>query len=174
MANIQREHRLIDSNKKGFYKYVGILDTELANNVLIDVSTLAFALNANGKIMTSNTDPKQSYRIQVQRVWGTVGIPNGYLSLQWETTTPGTANQEMAVITSEYFDFNMTDISGLGGNLFNPETNLANTSGNILISTKGVTANSNYTLFFQITKEPADYDQGQTADPIAFNRNWAL
>ena len=61
MANTITEHRLVDTNKRTLAKYILVSDgTQYANSVLLDVSTLKFALNANGYIMASNTHPKST------------------------------------------------------------------------------------------------------------------
>ena len=171
MANLIREHRLVDTNRRSLIKYICVSDgTQLANTTLIDVSTLANSLNANGYIMQSNTHPKTSYRTTVSKIKGmsTVG-PNstGYMKLQWH----GDSNSEIIVVGSDAFDFHSESTGGVGGGSFsNPE---ANTNGDILISTYGMKANDCFTLLVEVRKDGRDYDQGQTADPIAFNRGTA-
>lgn len=168
MANLIREHRIVDNNRRALIKYVCISDgTQFSNNTLVDVSTLAYALNANGYIMQSNTHPRTKYNTVVSRIKGSTNIgPNstGYIKLQWH----GDSNSEIMVVSDDSFDYSGESWGGVGGGTFpNPE---ANSSGDILISTVGMKANDNFTLFIEVRKEGKDYDQGQTADPVAFNR----
>lgn len=160
MANLIREQKLVDTNKRALLKYVFISDgTADANSVLVDVSTLGFALNANGQIMQSGTDPKSSYRNTITRIFS-VGRGNGSLKLQWH----GDANSEIIVIPSGSVDLTF---EGLGGGVIsNPE---ANSSGDILISTSNVSTGEHFTLLIDLKKDARDYDAGQTADPAAFN-----
>jgi len=159
MANVIREQRLIDSNKKSVILYTVLSDgTQQSNTTLIDVSTLAFALNANGYIMSSNTHPKSTYRTSIMRIVGH-GKISGAAHLKFE----GDANGAVMTIGT-----GVTDISfdGMGGALTNAE---ANSVGDILISTLGLAANDAFTLIIELRKDGRDYDQGQTADPQAFN-----
>jgi hypothetical protein len=161
MANIIKEQKLIDNNKRALLKYVFIGDgTQEANTKLIDVSTLANSLNANGYIMTSNTHPKDTYKTTIKRIWGRY-TGNGYLKLQWQ----GDANSEIAVFGNGTINI---DFESRADNAVipNPE---ANTSGDILLSTVGVASGNVFTIFVDLRKDSADYDAGQTRDPAAFN-----
>jgi hypothetical protein len=142
-------------------KYVFIGDgTQQANTTLIDVSTLANSLNANGYIMTSNTDPKSTYRTTIKRIWGNYS-GTGYVKLQWH----GTSNGEIVVFGNGKVDIDFESRSDTAV-ITNPE---ANTSGDILISTSGVGSSNVFTIFVDLRKDNADYDAGQSRDPAAFN-----
>lgn len=161
MANLLREHRIIDNNKRALIKYVFISDGTLASNTtLVDVSTLRYALNTNGYIMSSNTNPKSTYRTTIRRIFST-GKGNGALKLQWH----GDANSEIIVLTSGGFDLDFESM-GSGAVLTNPE---ANSTGDILLSSSNIAAGDIYTFIVDIRKDSSDYDAGQTADPAAFN-----
>lgn len=164
MANKFTEHRIIDSNKRALIKLTGLLDTEISNNVLIDVSSLAFALNSNNFIMSSNVHQKSAYRISLKRIFGDINLP-GYLTLQWH----GDSNNVTVVLGPTFAELDL-DKNGINAVIPN---NAANTNGDLLISTVGVVANCSYTLFIDLRKDSADYDAGQTRDPIAFNRGRA-
>ena len=168
MANLIREHRIVDNNRRALLKYICISDgTQLSNTTLVDVSTLAFSLNANGYIMQSDTDQKSIYRTAISKIKGSTSIgPNatGYMKLQWH----GDSNSEIIVVSNDSFEFVGEPIGGVGGGSFpNPE---ASSNGDILISTYGMKANDVFTLLVEVRKDGRDYDQGQTADPVAFNR----
>lgn len=163
MANLIRQQRLVDSTKRNLTKVVLVSDgSNEANTTLIDVSSLAFSLNANGIIMTSNTDPKATYRTTVKRIFGNLKSANGSIRLQWH----GDANSEIVAFGSGYVDYSF-ELMVDGGSINNPE---ANSSGDILITTTGMAADDVATIFIDLRKDNRDYDAGQTADPAAFNR----
>jgi hypothetical protein len=160
MANGINEHKLIDNNRIALVKYVATVDSAAANVVLLDVSSLAYSLNTNGKIMSSNTDIKSLYRTQIKRIWGHGHYKSGgYTSLRW-----GGTNTEICHVGTGQFDFNF-DAEGMTGAI---PANTAGT-GDIVYSTTGVAAGDVFTLFIELKKDGRDYDQGQTADSAAFN-----
>lgn len=167
MANLVREHRLIDSTKRTLIKYVIISDgTADANTVLVDASTLSGALNTAGYIMTSNTNPRSKYDLSVKRIFGQLGANTGaFVKLQWH----GAANSEIVAVGAGPFDFNF-EASGDGAVIPNPETN---SNGDILYSTGNLPAGSVLTVFVDLKKNNSSYSAGQQADPAAFNQgNW--
>jgi hypothetical protein len=162
MANYIKEQRLIDNNKRALLKYVFIGDgTQEANTTLVDVSTLANALNTSGQIMTSNTNPKPKYTTTIKRIWGRY-TGDGYIKLQWQ----GATNSEITVFGSGTVNIDFESRADVAV-ISNPE---AETNGDILISTVGVKTANVFTLFVDLRKDSADYDAGQTRDPVAFNR----
>lgn len=163
MANVIRNQRLIDNQKRNLSKIIIYSDgTEEANSRVIDASTLGYALNANGYIMVSNTHPKSVYRTTVKRIWGLSSGTDSHVRLQWE----GDANSEIITFGQGQFDFDFQSM-GDGAVISNPE---ANATGDILISTSGLDAGDTITLFIDLRKDSRDFDAGQTADPTAFNR----
>jgi hypothetical protein len=162
MANVLKGQRIIDSNKRTLIKYVFLSDgTAVANSTLVDVSSLAFALNTNGYIMSSNTDPKTSYRTTIKRIFGNAKV-NSYVTLQWA----GTSNAEIVTIGSGTFDY---DFMSMGDGAVIPMEADA-TTGDILLSVNGNRVNDSFTLFVDLRKNNEDFDAGQTADPYAFNK----
>ena len=162
MANTLKEQRIIDSNKRSLIKYVFLSDgTAVANSTLVDASTLQFALNTSGYIMTSNTDPKTNYRTTIKRIFGNAKV-NSYISLQWA----GSANDSIVTISNGMFDY---DFQSMGDGAVIPN-NDPNATGDILLTINGNKVNDAFTLFVDLRKNSEDYDAGQTADPYAFNR----
>lgn len=161
MVNVIREQRLIDSNKRALIKYTGIIDSAAANTVLLDASSLAYAMNANNKIIGSSLDKKPIYRTTIKRIFGN-SKANAYVKLQWQ----GASNSEIVTIGSGNFDFDFQSM-GDGATISNPETA---SNGNILISIVTPSSADSLTLFLDLRKDGRDYDSGQTADPTAFNR----
>jgi len=163
MANILKGHRLIDSTKRTLVKYVFLSDgTALANNILVDVSSLAFALNTNGKIMSSNTDQRPAYRTTIKRIFGNAKV-NSYITLQWA----GDSNNEIATISTGAFDY---DFMSMGDGAVIPWSSDANMSGDILLTINNNKNNDAFTIFIDLKKDNNDYDAGQSADPYAFNK----
>jgi hypothetical protein len=163
MANKILGQRLVDSTKKAVTKIILISDgSDEANTVLIDVSTLNFALNTNGKIMTSNANSKSQYNTTIKKIYGNLKSNNGTIRLQWH----GDSNSEIIAVGSGRISYNFDSmIDGIV--IPNPE---ANSSGDILITTTGLVAGDIATLFIDLKKDATDFDAGQTADPYAFNR----
>lgn len=157
MANVIREQKLIDSNKRALVKYVILSDgTQESNTRLLDASSLAFALNATGII--SQTNLKSNYRTSIKKIKA-YSKTTGSIRLKWE----GDANSEIITFGSATVDFNFEND---GAVIPNPE---ANATGDILISTLGLSAGDTITVFLDLRKDSLDYDAGQTADPYAFN-----
>jgi hypothetical protein len=165
MANLLTGQRIIDNNKRALIKLVFVSDGTAQSNVtLVDASTLRFAMNANSQIMQANTHPKSAYRTTIKRIFGnaTAPVAGSYYKIQWE----GDANSEIITFASTPFDYNF-DAMGDGAVISNPE---ANATGDILLSTNNIGAGNTFTLFIDLRKDGRDYDSGQTADPVAFNR----
>jgi|694.fasta_scaffold09819_10 hypothetical protein len=162
MANVLKGQRIIDGNKRALIKYVFLSDgTAVANSTLVDASSLAFALNTNGYIMSSNVDPKTSYRTTIKRIFGNAKV-NSYITIQWA----GTSNAEIVTIGSGSFDY---DFQSMGDGAIIPMESDA-TTGDILLSINNNKNNDAFTLFIDLRKNNEDFDAGQTADPYAFNK----
>lgn len=161
MANLITEQRLIDNNKRSLIKYVATLDTATANSMLVDVSTLRFALNANSQIMASNVHPKGLYRTTVKRIFG-IAKANAYFRLLWQ----GANTADIVTISSGSFDYDFQSM-GDGAVISNPDTT---SNGDILLTVITPSSADMLTLFVDLRKDSRDYDSGQTADPVAFNR----
>lgn len=161
MANIIQEQRLVDSTKRALIKYVLISDgSNEANTTLVDVSSLAFALNANGYIMSSNTDIKSKYNTTIKRIYA-AGAGAGTIRLQWQ----GASNSYIAAFGTGGIDIDF-EARSEPTVIKNPETN---STGDILISTAGLGSGTVYTILVDLRKDNKDFDAGQTADPAAFN-----
>jgi hypothetical protein len=160
MANVIREQRLVDSNKRTLVKYVILSDgTNEANTRLLDASNLALALNANGYIMSSNTHPKSNYRTAVKKIKA-FSRTAGSFRLKWE----GDANSEIITFGSGNIEFGAEGDAAI---IVNPESNA---TGDILLSTANLAFGDTVTIFIDLHKDNNDYDAGQTARPYDFNR----
>jgi len=165
MANVITEQKVIDNHNRALLKYVIRFDgTSTANNLLVNASQLAFAMNTNNRIMSSNTNIKSTYRTTIRRIFGQGQFKSGYgIALGWQSD----ANNDIVTIGSGMFDYSF-DSQGLSAAI--PAPAIANTTGNILISGVGsIAASDAVTIFIDLKKDNRDYDNGQTADPMAFN-----
>jgi hypothetical protein len=169
MANRVETQKLIDTNKRTLLKYTIFADgAATANASLIKFNELRFAMNANGAV--SNTDPKANYGIGIRHIYGYSKIQNsaGYVTLKWEND----ANSEIFAFGTGSFDL---DISG-GSNSGDPAvipSPAANAKG-FIYSATSPTAGDVINLFIDIRKDSRDFDAGQSADPVAFNKNWSF
>jgi hypothetical protein len=161
MANVIREQRLIDNQKRTLVKYVATLDTAVANTILLDVSSLRFALNTTGQIMTSNTNIKGNYRTTIKRIYGQAKA-NAYFKVLWQ----GSNTADIITINTGNFEYSF-DSMGDGAVISNPETT---SNGSILLNVVTPSSADTLTLFIDLRKDSRDYDAGQTADPVAFNQ----
>jgi hypothetical protein len=170
MANKIVEQKLIDTTKRALLKYVIIGDgSAIANNVLVDVSNLAYALNTTGQIMTSNTNLKPIYRTTIKHILGHVGgAATTGIKLNWHRAAANAEVEICAMAGGSSFEFNFDSIGG--GVIINAEQNPIGSNGDILISTIGTGSPLAVTLFIDLHKDNGDYDAGQTAAPKDFNR----
>lgn len=157
MATTLTTQTLVDSNRSSVIKIVGAGGTD-ANASLIVAANLAFATNATGKI--SKVNPKRLNRVAIKRIWGQGQLSTGSVTLKWG----GNSNSSIVTFGNGPFDYNFQQ--GSPGTIEIPDT--ANSTGDIVFSsTAGAT--DTWTLFIELKKDGRDYDQGQTADPTAFN-----
>lgn len=166
MANVIREQRLVDSTKRALIKYVITSDgTADANTVLVDVSTLSNALNANGQLMVSNTHPLTTYRTSIKRIFGYgAGNVGGAVVLRWHANGQ---NTEIVSVGSGAFDYNF-EAMGDGAVITNPNPDGAANTGDILYSS--TLANGGVvTLFIDLKKDNKTYSAGQHVQPSDFN-----
>lgn len=159
MATVLTTQTLVDSNRHSVIKVVGTGGGD-ANVKLVVAANLAFAINATGSISTAN--PKRLNRTSIKRVWGhgQMGLSNNVI-LRWG----GNTNTAIVSFGQGNFDYSF-DSGSTGGIITIPDE--ANCTGDIVFSsTAGAT--DSWTVFIDLKKDGRDYDQGQAADPIAFN-----
>ena len=159
MATTITKQTLVDNNRHAVIKVVGNGGTD-ANVSLIVAANLAYAINATGKVSTSN--PKRLNRIAVRRAWGAgqMGLSNN-VTLKWG------GNNNSAILTFGSGPFNYSFASDSSpGNIKIPDT--ANCTGDIVFSSTAA-ATDTWTLFLELKKDGSDYDQGAARDPLAFN-----
>ena len=166
MANVIKEQKLVDSNKHTVVKYVGTVDTNTSNSMLLTAANLAFALTSNGNSVLTPGDwsnTKSNYRTTIKRVWGQANFKGrGYVTLSWGSRS----NTEIVTVADGCFDYNF-DSEGLSSAIGVPTG--VSSNGDILITTTGVVSGDAFTIFLDLKKDGRDFDQGQARDPAAFN-----
>lgn len=149
--------KLVDSTRRLVVK----LDSNGAetNALKIDAGSLNYALNANGYILGTGSDRLASYGLELQKAFFSVNNA-GLVTLY----TNGDALFSNTILNLSYTG---TFAFEEGGNAMkiNCASLVANTTGNIYL-----TSTTAYSLVLDFRKIPFGYDQGQTADPTAFNR----
>ena len=160
MATTLTIQKLVDTTRRTLVKVVG--SGGGTNDLLIDAAKLAYSLNVNNKILGTGTDRKSSYGLSVKRISGQAQIgSNKIVTLQWADDT----NSPIVTIGNGFFDYNF-DAEGLTASIHMLPN--ANATGNILISSSATTGDA-WTILIDLKKDGRDYDQGQRADPDAFN-----
>ena len=162
MATTLTTQTLVDSNRRTVIKIVGSGGGD-SNASLVVAANLAFATNATGVI--SKVNPKRLNRVSIKRVWGQGGLKDGRAILKWQGTNTH-SNTEICTFHDSMFDYNFASMGSQGSI---PIEDVANSTGNIVLSLDGNNLNDSFTLFLELHKDGRDYDQGQTADPAAFN-----
>jgi hypothetical protein len=157
MATVIQTQTLVDNNRRALVKFVGTGGND--SGTLLGVADLAFALNTSGQIISGGVDKRDVYHVSLKRIWGQGQMTQGKsVILKW-----GGNNDYIVSFGDGQFDYNF-DAEGLTAAI--PLS--GNTSGDIVYtSTAGTT--DTWTLFIDLKKDGRDFDQGQTADPAAFN-----
>jgi len=156
MAN--NSQKLIDSTRRVVYKFTG--DATEARTLKIDAGGLAYALNANGYIITGS-DRKSNYGLTLKKVIHSIS-GGGYVEI---STNGDTGNTIVNLGGSGTLAFDEG-----GGSVTINCASYANSTGNIFLTLTGGTGPVNtYTVLLDFRKLAYSYDQGQTADPRAFN-----
>lgn len=162
MANTVK--KLVDTNRRVVYSLTGDVSEGAAPVLKIDAGALNFSQNANNFILGAGTDRKPVYGLSLQKVIYSVngGAPTGYVTISTNGDTPNTIVQLSGAGTMAFNE---------GGDSFTLNVmSYANSTGNVFLTTVGFSGNTSYTVILDFKKNPSHYDQGQTADPKAFNR----
>lgn len=138
--------------------------TQEANAVRIQANTLYGALNANATpgLLVDGGSALSYYGLSIHRIWyDTVNSSGGDVELYWHADTDKT----IAFLSGngEY------DGAGNWVTIPNNTAGTANSKGDIGVRTRGMTANSSYTVVLELRKDNAHYQRGQFNDPAAFN-----
>lgn len=164
MANQFTYQVLKDTTEHAVIKLTGKFDGsgQEDNHTRIQANTLYGALNANATpgLLSSGGSALSFYGLKVQRVW--YDCPSdGDVQLFWHADT---------AVTCMFLNGNGE--YGGAGNFLTISNNARGTAGcrgDMGIQTRGMVANSSYTIIIDFRKENEHYQRGQFNDPAAFN-----
>ena len=170
MANSFTYQVIKDTTEHAVIKITGSFDGtgQESNNARIAANTLYGALNANTTpgLLSSGGSALSYYGLSLHRLWYDCAA-GGDVQLYWKATT----NVPMIIMNGngEY------DGAGNWITIPNSAKGTANCTGDIGLTTRGMVANSSYTIIIEVRKENEYYQRGQFNDPAAFNYgNYAL
>jgi hypothetical protein len=167
MANAFTYQIVKDTTEHTVIKLTGSFDGasgQESNVARIAANTLYGALDANSvplrtHLSTSNT-ALPYYGLTLNRLWYDTAT-DGSVELFWNATTP---------ITMFNLNGNLEyDGNGNWTTIPNNAKGTTGCNGDIGIVTKGMVANSSYTIILELRKENEYYQRGQFNDPAAFN-----
>lgn len=169
MANSFTYQVLRDTTEKAFIKLTANFDgSGQENNAYrIQANTLYGALDANNQLLytsasLSNT-AKPYYGLSIARIgYNIASQQKGYVEIYW-TNGANTAQ------STPIFNMDLCGKYSEDEGLVTITNNANNATGDIGVSTFGLTANCAYTLFLELRKDNAYYQRGQFNDPSAFN-----
>ena len=137
---------LLDTTKRTVIKITG-KGVDQANTTIVNANTLNGAIAGLGY-----------HEVNVRKILYSVSDGGGYVNLYWQGAS---ANVDMVNITGQSsLDF-IPEAMVLQNNATNP-------SGNIGLSTTGMTTNSAFTVILDLRKNTAHYDPGSALDPDAY------
>jgi hypothetical protein len=167
MANAYTYQVLKDTTEHVIIKLTASFDGtgQEANNTRIAANTLSGALDssrANLLSSSANTGALSYYGLNLHRIWyDTTNGTTGDVELFWYATTPVT--MLMLSGNSEY------DGAGNWVTISNAAKGTTGCNGDIGVRTRGMVANTSYTIVAEFRKENEYYQRGQLTDPAAFN-----
>lgn len=153
-----------DTTEHSVIKLTGSFDgtTQEANSVRVQANTLYGAINANTNpgLLVNGGNALPYYGLSVYRIWYDCST-DGDVELYWHATT----DQSIAFLNGngEY------DGAGNWISIPNNTQGTANSKGDIGLRTRGMLANSSYTIILELRKDNTYYQRGQLTDPSSFN-----
>ena len=164
MANLFTYQVLKDTTEHAVIKLTGKFDGsgQEDNHARIVANTLSGALNANTVpgLLSDGGTALPYYGLAVNRVW--YDCPkDGDVQLFWHADT---------AISCLFLNSN-GEYDGAGNWITIPNNarGTAGCKGDMGIQTRGMIANSSYTIVIEFRKDNAHYQRGQFNDPAAFN-----
>jgi hypothetical protein len=166
MPNTYTFQVLKDDTQRAIIKITGSFDGsgQESNTARIQANTLYGALDANNvplrSILSVSNTAKPYYGLTVHRVWYDCAN-NGDVELYWKADTKKTI----------FFLNGNGEYDGNGNWITIPNNTqgTANSTGDIGIVTRGMSANDSYVIVMDLRKENEYYQRGQFTDPAAFN-----
>ena len=165
MSNSFTYQVMKDTTEHAVIKLTGSFDGtgQESNAVRIQANTLYGALDsskANLLSSSANTGALSFYGLSLYRVWYDCST-DGDVQLYWNAATP---------IPLMYLNGNGEyDSAGNWITISNNSKGTTGSKGDIGIETRGMVANSSYTIILELRKDNEHYQRGQMNDPAAFN-----
>jgi hypothetical protein len=167
MSNTYSYQVLKDTTEHVIIKLTGRFDSDVQedNPNRISANSFVGALDsskANLLSSTANTGPLDYYGLAIHRVWyDTINAVAGDVELYWN------ANPVQPIM----FLSGNSEYDGAGNWVTIPNAAKGSTgcNGDIGLRTRGMTANTSYTIVMELRKDNAMYQRGQFNDPAAFN-----
>lgn len=167
MAKLVTNTTMIDATRRGRVQLTGMYDGTDGQEVsVIKINTWglrgALSLASNGtQLLAGNSNPRPSYNIDITSINYAIS-PGGVINLAWQ----GTTNTQFAVLMGSGLweagrsgDMDLSaDTGGAPGH-----------TGNVVMTTLGLGANSGYTMTIDFKKDPRHFNQGQIERPKDFN-----
>jgi len=165
MSNSFTYQVMKDTTEHAVIKLTGSFDGtgQESNAVRIQANTLYGALDsskANLLSSSANTGALSFYGLAVYRLWYDCST-DGDVKLYWNAATP---------VPIMYMNGN-GEYDAVGNWITIPNNSKGTTGsvGDIGIETRGMIANSSYTIIMELRKDNEHYQRGQMNDPAAFN-----
>lgn len=167
MSNTYTYQVLKDTTEHAIIKLTGRFDSDVQedNPHRISANSLYGALDsskANLLSSTANTGPLDYYGLTVHRCWyDTINAVAGDVELYWN------ANPVLPI----FFLSGNSEYDGAGNwvTISNNAKGTSGCNGDIGLRTRGMGANTSYTIVIELRKENEYYQRGQFNDPAAFN-----
>jgi hypothetical protein len=134
--------------------------TQENNHTRIRANTLYGALNTTGGLLSAGGTRLPYYGLSIHRLWYDCAC-DGDVQLFWDADTAG-----MILMLNGNGEY---DGAGNWITIPNQTVGTANATGDIGVITRGMTANSSYSIIIEVRKDNAHYQRGQFNDPAAFN-----
>lgn len=164
MSNVFSYQVLKDTTEHVVIKLTGQFDGsgQENNTTRIAANGLYGALNANTVpgLLSQGGSALPYYGLNLQRLWYDCAL-SGDVTLYWNADTP-----LPLVCLSGNGEY---DGAGNWVTISNNAKDTANCNGDVGIVTRGMTANTSYTIVAEFRKDNAYYQRGQFNDPAAFN-----
>lgn len=166
MSNVYTYQVIKDSTEHVVIKLTASFDGtgQEDNAARIQANTLYGALNANTTpgLLSGGGTALPYYGLNLHRLWyDTTNGTTGDVELYWAADTSKTL-----MFLSGNCEY---DGAGNWVTISNNAKGTANCNGNVGVRTRGMVANTSYTIIAEFRKENQYYQRGQFNDPAAFN-----
>jgi len=158
---------LKDTTERAVIKLTAKFDgtTQEDNPHRITANTLTGALNTSNTLLSVGGSAKDFYNLSIHRLWyDCVNAVNADVDIYWNANPTISA---MVVSGTYEYDGNSNWVTI--PNAAYGADGVTSCNGDIGIRTRGMGANSSYTIIVELRKDNAYYQRGQFNDPAAFN-----